>query len=407
MRLMISAALLATGLGLAPAWADGAPDLSDWAAIEKAARGQTVYFNAWGGSQNINAYIEWAGGQLKERYGVTVTHVKLEDTATAVSTVLAEKAAGKAEGSVDLIWINGENFAAMKDNGLMLTPGWAESLPNWAYVDIENKPTIRTDFTVPVEGLESPWGMAKLVFFHDTARLGADAVPTSAKDLLAWAQANPGRFSYPAPPDFIGSSFLKQLLHETLADPKVLLKPVVDAEFETVTKPLFDYLDQLHPVLWRKGQAYPQNYPAMKQLLADNEVDIIFAFNPSEASNAIANGELPDTVRSFTFPGGTLSNTHFVAIPFNASAKEGALLLANFLISPEAQLRKQDPAVWGDPTVLSMDKIPAETRDAFNALDLGVATLAPADLGPALDEPHPTWMVRVEQEWAKRYGVGN
>jgi ABC-type uncharacterized transport system YnjBCD substrate-binding protein len=41
--------------------------------------------------------------------------VKLDDTANAVAKVLAEKAAGKNEGgSVDLIWINGENFASMK-----------------------------------------------------------------------------------------------------------------------------------------------------------------------------------------------------------------------------------------------------------------------------------------------------
>ena len=110
---------------------------------------------------------------------------------------------------------------------------------------------------------------------------------------------------------------------------------------------MFAYLDELSPLLWRGGKAYPQNYPAMKQLLADGEVDIIFAFNPSEASSAIAAGELPDTVRSFTFPGGTLANTHFVAIPYNAAAKAGALVLADFLISPEAQAHKQDPEGMG------------------------------------------------------------
>ena len=133
----------------------------------------------------------------------------------------------------------------------------------------------------------------------------------------------------------------------------MLQKPVDEATFETVTAPLFDYLDQLNPLLWRSGRAFPQNYPAMRQLLADGEVDIIFAFNPAEASSAIASGELPDTVRSFTFPGGTLANTHFVAIPYNANAKAGALVLADFLLSPEAQARKQDPKVWGDPTVLA------------------------------------------------------
>ncbi len=403
--------LIATFAGLL-AWSAAAlaadPDPANWDAVLKDARGETVYFNAWGGSENINAYIEWAGRRIEEEYGVTLNHVKLDDTANAVARVVAEKAAGQDDGgSVDLIWINGENFASMKDKGLLLSPGWAERLPNWRYVDVENKPTIRTDFTVPVEGLESPWGMAKLVFFHDSARTDPASIPKSAAELLEWAKAHPGRFSYPQPPDFIGSSFLKQVLSETVSDRALLLKPVDEATFDTVTAPLFDYLDALHPVMWRKAKAFPKNYPAMKQLLADGELEVIFAFNPAEASSAIANGELPDTVRSFTFPGGTLSNTHFVAIPYNATAKAGALVLANFLISPEAQARKQDPQVWGDPTVLDVTALDAEDRARFEALDLGIATLKPDELGPALDEPHPTWMSRIEQEWTRRYGVAN
>ncbi|MBC7281043.1 ABC transporter substrate-binding protein [Hoeflea sp.] len=384
------------------------PDPRNWDAVLTEAKGQTVYFNAWGGSEAINGYIDWAGRTLKDRFGVTVVHVKLDDTANAVATVLAEKAAGKNEGgSVDLIWINGENFASMKRQDLLMAPDWTTSLPNWAYVDHETKPTILTDFTIPTDGLESPWGGAKMVFFHDTARTPADSVPRSSVELLDWAERNPGRFSYPQPPDFIGSSFLKQVLIETIADRSKLGQPVDEASFAEDAAPLFAYLDRLHPNLWRGGKAYPQNYPDMKQKLADGELDIIFAFNPSEASAGIAAGELPDTVRSFTYTGGTLGNTHFVAIPYNASAKAGALVLANFLISPEAQLRKQDPAVWGDPTVLSMDKLSAEDRAAFEALDLGIATLRPDELGPALDEPHPDWMERIEGEWLRRYGAAN
>ena len=380
------------------------PNAFDWDAIQKTADGQTVYFNAWGGSQNINDYIEWVAGEVKERYRVTLEHVKLDDTANAVAQVVAEKAAGKNEdGGIDLIWINGENFVSMQDQGL-LSDGFATKLPNWRYVDTDN-PSVTTDFTQPTNGQESPWGGAKLVFFTDPAAFGPlDTMPDSANELLDWAQAHPGRFSYPAPPDFIGSSFLKQILIETTADPSVLQEPVDEANFAEVTAPLRAYLDRLAPVLWRSGRDYPQNYPAMKQLLADGELGIIFAFNPAEASSGIANGELPDTVRSFTFSGGTLGNTHFVAIPYNSGSKEGAMVVANFLISPEAQLRKEDPAIWGDPTVLSMDKLPPEDRAAFEAIDRGVATLAPDELGPVLPEPHASWMTRIEAEWLKRYG---
>jgi putative thiamine transport system substrate-binding protein len=404
-KLLLAAAAFATMTLQALA---GEPDPDKWQEVLADARGETVYFNAWGGAGNINAYIEWAGQELQKRYGVKLVHVKLDDTANAVAKVVAEKAAGRNEGgTVDLVWINGENFSSMKRQQLLFSPGWAEKLPNWRFVDVEDKPTIRADFTIPVEGLESPWGMAKLVFFHDMAHTDPASLPKSAKDLLAWAKQNPGRFTYPQPPDFIGSSFLKQVLSELVADRSVLLKPVNEASFEKTIAPLFSYLDELNPLLWRGGKAFPQNYPAMKQLLADNEVDIIFAFNPSEASSAIANGELPDTVRSFTFPGGTLANTHFVTIPYNAAAKAGALVAADFLISPEAQARKQDPQIWGDPTVLAVSKLDAADRANFDALDLGVATLKPDELGPALDEPHPSWVDRIETEWKRRYGAAN
>ena len=399
---------LAFALTLSTAAFAANPDPSNWPSVLAEARGETVYWNAWGGAENINAYIAWAGGEIEKRYGVKLVQVKLDDTANAVAKVVAEKAAGKNEnGSVDLIWINGENFASMKKQGLLLSPGWAEKLPNWKYVDADAKPTIRTDFTIPVEGLESPWGMAKLVFFYDSARTKSGDLPKSTSELVDWAGKNPGRFTYPQPPDFIGSSFLKQVLSETISDKSKLLAPVEEAEFAKLTEPMFALLDKLQPNLWRQGKTYPKNYPDMKRLMNDGELDITFAFNPADATAGITAGELPNTVRSFTFPGGTLGNSHFVGIPYNANAKAGALVLADFLISPEAQARKQDPKVWGDPTVLNINALPDADKAVFASLDLGIATLKPEELGKTLDEPHPSWMERIETEWKRRYGAAN
>jgi putative thiamine transport system substrate-binding protein len=380
------------------------PDPADWDVVRDAARGQTVYFHAWGGSPRINDYISWAADEMEKRHGVTLKHVKLADTADAVSQVLADKAAGRdAGGSVDLIWINGENFAAMKQADLLFGP-WAESLPFWRYVDVEGKPTVISDFTVPTDGLEAPWSMAQVVFYHDTASVAEP--PRSMRALLEWAKTNPGRFAYPQPPDFLGSTFLKQALLELAASRETLFAPVDAADFDAVTAPLWTWLDDLTPHLWRGGAVYPQTGTRLKTLMADGEIDIAFSFNPSEASTAIANYELPDTVRTYVLDGGTIGNTNFVAIPFNANAKAGAMATANFLLSPEAQARKQDPSVWGAFTVLDLDALPSEDRSRFDALDLGVATLSPEDLGTPLPEPHPSWMVRIEEEWRSRHGVG-
>ncbi len=57
--------------------------------------------------------------------------------------------------------------------------------------------------------------------------------------------------------------------------------------------------------------------------------------------------------------------------------------------------------------MLAIDKLPADAQAAFASLDLGIATLKPDELGPAFDEPHPTWMDRIEMEWKRRYGAAN
>ncbi|MDE0780488.1 MAG: ABC transporter substrate-binding protein [Alphaproteobacteria bacterium] len=395
MSVLIATMILMMGFaspGLAQSWDD----------VITKAKGQTVFWNAWGGDERINAYIAWAGDQVVERYGVTVKHVRLSDTSDAVSRVVAEKAAGRLSGgSVDLIWINGENFASMKRNNLLFGP-WTAQGPNYRFVDTVNKKTTTVDFTVPVDNLEAPWGMAQVVFMHDTAHVSAP--PKSITALLEWAKANPGRFAYPQPPNFHGTTFLKQALVELAPDATALLSPA--ANVSGVTAPLWAYLDQLHPVMWRRGEVFPQNGPAVMRLLDDGEVSIALSFQPAEASGLIASGKLPETVRTFVLEKGTIGNTNFVAIPFNAKAKEGAMVLADFLMSPEAQAHKQDPNIWGSFTVLDVNRLPADAKAAFDALDLGAATLSPAELGVTQLEPHPTWVESLEAEWVKRYASG-
>ena len=135
----------------------GAASASDgtWTKTVEKARGQEVYWNAWGGGEVYNRYIGWVAARVREEYGIVLNHVKIGDTAEAVRKVLAERTAGRiTDGSVDLIWINGENFKAMKDNALLYGP-FVDRLPNFALVDTEEKPTTVLDFTVPTDGLEA------------------------------------------------------------------------------------------------------------------------------------------------------------------------------------------------------------------------------------------------------------
>jgi putative thiamine transport system substrate-binding protein len=372
---------------------------NDWPAIERAARGQTVYFNAWAGSERINAYLQWAGAEVDKRYGVKLEHVKISDTAEVVKRVRAEKQAGRAsQGSADAVWINGENFLAMKRDGLLYGP-FSEALPSYANVDTVGKPTTRIDFSVPVAGMEAPWGMAQLTFFGDSKRVPQP--PRSVAELVEFSRRNPGRFTYPKPPDFHGTTFVKQVLLETSVDRSPFGAPLVPGQFERQTAALWHTLDALHPVLWHQGKQFASNAAAQRQLMADGELLIAITFNPNEAANEIAAKRLPDTVVSWQHAGGTIGNTHFLAIPFNAKAKEGAQVLINFLLSPVAQARKADIAFWGDPTVLAVDKLSPSDKALFaqSAVPGVVAKSA-----PALAEPHASWVDAIEREWTRRYG---
>lgn len=387
-------------LALIAALHAGAAAAQTWPEIVARARGQTVYFNAWAGDESTNAFIAWVGEQMHARHGLTVRQVRLRDTSEAVQRVIAERAAGRdSGGSVDLVWINGPNFLAMQERHLLHGP-FVEQLPNFRLVDTVNQPSNLVDFTVPVNGLASPWRLARVVFIHDAARLPSP--PRTMRAMLDWARAHPGRLTHPHVRNFLGATFLKQALYELAANRAALMHAPDDADYEAQTAPLWAWYEALRPHLWRGGRQFPENGPAQRQLLNDGEIDLYIAFNPAEAHLAIARGELPASARPYVLEGGTIGNTSFVAIPLNAANREGAMLVANFLLSPEAQARAADPAILGAPTVLDVARLPAEARAIFDALPRAPTLLTPQQLGPTLPEPHPAWMTRLTADWERR-----
>ncbi|MBA6262809.1 ABC transporter substrate-binding protein [Colwellia sp. Bg11-12] len=392
-----------------------------WKNIERKGTDQAVYFHAWGGDAQINAYIQWVAQQVKEKYQINLQHVKLSDTSEAVSRVLAEKSANNnSQGNVDLVWINGANFSTMAQHSLLLK-GWADKLPNFRLTDPLNNPAVTLDFGVPTQGMESPWGQASLTFYYD--RIATLKPPQDLNELLTWTKKNPGRFSYPKPPDFLGLSFLKYalvVLHQenvnTLEDkkstilngeshPDPLYAPTTSANIEEVLQPLWTFLDNLHPNLWRKGKHFMQTGVEMRRLVDDTELSLAFTFSGPEIPAAVKRYDLPQSIRSYAMADGSLSNTHFVGIPYNASHAESAQLVANFLLSPQAQAYKQQAEVWGDKTVLIASRLTAEQQNLFKTQKPHPSALSFNSITRTLSEPHPSWVKAITLGWQQRYGV--
>jgi putative spermidine/putrescine transport system substrate-binding protein len=370
----------------------------DWADIKAKANGQAVNWFMWGGSPSANAYVNgYVAAHMKQLYGVKLRQVPIKDISEVISKILVEKQAGKNEdGEVDLMWINGENFRTCKRNGLLYGP-FVDWLPNQKYVDW-SRPSVKNDFGEPVEGLESPWGSAQVVMVYDSRR--TPRPPQTVGDLLTWIRKHPGRFAYPAPPDFTGSVFVRHIFYHVAGDANIWQGNFQKKRFEVSANKTYSLLKDLAPYLWREGKTYPENPIRLAHLLADGEVDFAISYNPAEASKMIHDGLYPDTVRTFVFKEGTITNTHFVAIPFNAAHKEGAMVLANFLLSPEAQLKKADPNVWGDFPAIDTTRLDQNWRDKFAKLPRGIATLPDETLQRhQLPEPPSEILIRLEKGW--------
>jgi putative thiamine transport system substrate-binding protein len=183
----------------------------NWTEVLRRARGTSVRWWFWGLDAQINAFVDTTYGvALKQEFGITLVAVHLNNTFEAVDRVQVEYATGKtSDGSVDLIWLNGESFATMKKGGLLFGP-FAEKLPLSRAVDLSNS-ALAFDFGLAVDNMESVWSQAQYQFVYLPSRTPTSLLPRSFADWINYAKANSGRLSYifPNKGDFLAARFLK------------------------------------------------------------------------------------------------------------------------------------------------------------------------------------------------------
>ncbi|MBW4656313.1 MAG: ABC transporter substrate-binding protein [Kaiparowitsia implicata GSE-PSE-MK54-09C] len=373
------------------------PATLTWDEVVELARGTTVNWAMWGGSDVINRFADgWVAQQLQQQYEITLNRVPINDTVEAVNKVIGEVQAGLTSGgSIDLIWINGENFRTLRQGDLLFGP-FTQVLPALDSYDPDD-PLITTDFGLPVEGYESPYTGSLYVMAADTARVTTQ--PQNFEELLDWAIANPGRFTYVAPPAFDGSRFLLTALYGLTGGYEQYAGNEFDeALWEQNSSLVADYLSELAPHLWRGGQTYPPTQNRLLELFANGEIWMMSAFTPNIAEG-ITTGQLPSTTEAFALPGSSLNDPSFTAIPTNASNPAAAMVLANLLSSPEGQLEKFKPEVWGSPPLVDRDRLSPDLKTQFDQVeaDYGLPLQAlTEDTVPVVNAEYTT---RLEQLW--------
>lgn len=352
-------------------------DLSsaEWDEIVEAARGTTVTFYGWGGDENRNNWLNTTvADYVKEHYDIALEVVGM-DINDILSKLSGEKQAGSETGSIDMIWINGENFYSAKDNGLLYGP-FTGQLPNMeAYIDLQDPETLN-DFCMPIEGYEAPYAKAQMVFFNDSAV--TPEAPASAEELLEFCKKYPGKVTYPALPDFTGSAFVRNIIYELCGWEQF---QDMEADYDTVKaaiEPALDYLRELNPYLWNEGKTFPESSTTVDAMFADGELVMNMSYGPFSVATGIAEGTYTDTTRTFVFDNGTIGNTNYMAIAFNSPNKAGAMVVINAILSAELQLTQYEQL--RELPVVSADKLSAEEQAAFDAVDLGEGVLSQTEL---------------------------
>ena len=384
--------------------ASSALDVADWDQVVKQARGTTVHWYMWGGSESINRFVDDTYGiALKERYDITLDRVPVSDIVDTVNQILSEKEAGKDPGSVDVLWINGENFLSLKQAD-MLYDGWARSLPNSALVDWEN-PALNLDFGEPIGALESPWSSAQFQFIYDSSRMGSGELPRSFAQLADWVRAHPGRFTYiaPGPGAFQGTRFAKAALFELSGDASQW-STFDQARWDEWSPQLWKYLNDLKPFLWREGQTYPKDENELDRLFANNEVDFSITQAIAGAGPKIDLGQVPTGSRAFVFDKYMIGDYNYVTIAANASDKAAALVLANLILDPIPQARQILPSSgFGLGYGIDVRKVTDPTARAAlrkAQAELGPAATPSVDLARSLvGDAAGEYQTLVEQGW--------
>lgn len=367
-----------------------------WEQIEEEAKGTSATMIMYLGGKSGNKYMnEYVIPTLEEKYNITLNLVPGQGK-EIIANILAEKEAGELKGQADLCWINGETFYQLRQIDGLYGP-YNQLLPNFELVDYAN-PIIRYDFQEDIKGYETPWSLANFSVIYDSSKITAP--PVSMADFERYWKQSPSRFTIPN--DFSGLTLLKSWLIELAGGSTALDGKFDEQKYQQYSTQLWKWINANKKYFWKKGETFPSANTAVTQMFASGELDFAYSFANADIDIKIEEGVFPPSSRAFVLKAGSMQNANYIGIPYNAGNKAAALVVCNFLISPEAQAKKADLDFSGSRAVLDYNKLtPADKNrfDTLKAIKYGISL--PVLMAKAIREPVPDYMIRVTEDFRK------
>jgi len=367
---------------------------TDWNTIEEKASGSTVNFMMWQGSPVINDYINnYVIPTVKEKHNINLK-ISGGQGPEIVQLAMGEKQAGIEKSQVDVVWINGETFFQLKKIEALYGP-FLKQLPNSNYIDFNNR-FITTDFQQDINGMEAPWSISQFAMVYDKAKI--ENPPTSLSELSDYVKAHPGTFTISN--DFTGMTLLKSFLAEIGGSSKSLDGEFNEEKYQRLSEELWAFINDHKKYFWKEGTTFPKEQSIMSQLFANGELYLTAGFSEGSIEEKVTSGLYPKTTKAYAWENGTIKNANYLGILSNASNKAGAMTVINFLMSPEAQLKKINPDGMDSNTILEVEKLPEEWKEKFKNAPKRKYGIEMKELEKfAMAEPSPEYMIRLYEDF--------
>lgn len=188
--------------------------------------------------------------------------------------------------------------------------------------------------------------------------------PKTLSDLLSWIKAHPGKFTYNTPDSGgAGQSFVTTVLDQNVpaADRAKMVTSYVP-DLEKDWNKGFATLASLNSDIYQKG-VYPNGNNQALDLLSSGQIWMTTVWSDQFITGQ-KHGQIPASIKytqisNPSFTGGAA----YLGIPKASPRQEGALELAKWLLTPNAQALMSD-SVAGYP-VIDLNKLPANVQKQF------------------------------------------